>query len=191
MDIGIITSDKDYAFYGKAITLLGYNPIMINKAQQLDAVQGLIICGEDEDLHNSQLIKKDINKEITKRALSGMAVLGIAGGVSFMASCYKTEKVFPALGLMDITVCADPEGQEPFITELNIPALGSELVPAKFKKAPKILKCQPNVGILAVYGNSIVLVRQGDFLACTFYPVMIRDLRVLKYFFDMVKETQA
>lgn len=191
MDIGIIASDADNTYYEKSVTLLGHKPVLIKKSLLLDTIKGLIISGKEGDLKNSLLSQVEVRAKVRQKALSGMAVLGVAGGVKIIASSHKSDKIPEALDLIDITVSSAPAALLSFNTEINIPALGNEPVQAQFLQSPIILECQPNVGILAVLDERIVLARQGDFLACTFYPFSNKDFRILEYFIGMVQETQT
>jgi 5'-phosphate synthase pdxT subunit len=187
MSIGIIARDTDITKYCQVITLLGYKPVIINKNQEVDLIKGLIISGDQGDLENSFLKEKETLAKIRDRATSGMAVLGISAGVVLL-SRPKPERTQPVLGIMDIDADAGPENCESFEAELLISALGPWPVQAYFQQAPIILACRPNVGIMALYKEKIVLARQGDFLACTFYPVLTEDFRIFEYFTKMVQD---
>lgn len=187
MNIGIIARDTDIVTYCQVLTLLGYEPVIINKTYELDSIKGLIISGDQNYLEQSLLNRQETLAKIRQRAMSGMAVLGIASGVSLLAG-QNPHKSYKTLDIMDITVDADPCSSTAFNAELSISALGPEPVQARFLQAPLILACQPNVGILAMFQEKIVLARQGDFLACTFYPILTDDFRVLKYFTTMVED---
>ena len=55
-----------------------------------------------------------------------------------------------------------------------------------FIRAPRITRIGPEVETLAERDGSPVLVRQGHLLAATFHPELSSDLRIHRFFLEMV-----
>ena len=58
---------------------------------------------------------------------------------------------------------------------------------AVFIRAPVIKKVWGNCEILAEINKKIVMARQDNMLALSFHPELTDDLRIHKYFLDMIK----
>jgi 5'-phosphate synthase pdxT subunit len=57
---------------------------------------------------------------------------------------------------------------------------------AVFIRAPAIEKVWGDCEILVEIDNKIVMVRQGKILAMSFHPELTDDLRIHKYFLDLI-----
>jgi len=58
----------------------------------------------------------------------------------------------------------------------------------KFIRAPRIVNVGENVEVLAKFNEDPVFVREGNVMATSFHPELTDDLRVHKYFINMVEE---
>ena len=90
---------------------------------------------------------------------------------------------------MDIEVKRNAFGRQldSFEAELAIPFLGKEPFPAVFIRAPIIESTSPQVEILAkLTSGVIVAVRQGNLLALAFHPELSSDLRLQRYFLEII-----
>lgn len=72
-------------------------------------------------------------------------------------------------------------------TDEEIKNLAAEMrVPVVFIRAPYLVKPGPQVEVLASLDGKIVLARQGRFLASAFHPELTADLRLHRYFLDLL-----
>ena len=102
----------------------------------------------------------------------------------------KTGRVLKGtLEALDVLVVRNFYGRqrESFEIDLDIPALGEKPFRAIFIRAPAIVEVGQGVEVMARYGESYVLVRQGKVLASTFHPELSGDKRLHKYFIEFVK----
>ncbi|HEX8219264.1 MAG TPA: hypothetical protein VF914_08635, partial [Chloroflexia bacterium] len=68
------------------------------------------------------------------------------------------------------------------------PCLGEEPFPAIFIRAPKIGRVGEGVEVLASLPDGTpVAARQGQMLVTSFHPELTDDLRLHRYFLDMVE----
>jgi 5'-phosphate synthase pdxT subunit len=97
------------------------------------------------------------------------------------------------IGGIDITVRRNAFGRQvdSFEIDLKIDAIGKPDFHAVFIRAPLVEAVGAGVEVLAQIedGTSIqvVAVRQDNLLATSFHPEIVEDLRVHKYFLEMVK----
>ena len=72
-----------------------------------------------------------------------------------------------------------------FETDLAMPEIGPEPVPAVFIRAPVITGVGPGVKVLAEVKGQAVAVRQNNILATSFHPELTPDTRLHGYFLGM------
>ena len=127
--------------------------------------------------------------KIKTRADEGMPIFGTCAGAILLAKDIEGSDQ-PRLGMMNIKVRRNAYGRqrESFEAKLSIDALGKQPFRAVFIRAPLILEVGPQVGVMAMNNEQIILCRQGNFLAGTFHPELTDDARIHKYFIKMVKD---
>ncbi|NMA67855.1 MAG: pyridoxal 5'-phosphate synthase glutaminase subunit PdxT [Desulfitobacterium sp.] len=162
--------------------------IKVEKAEDIEEIQGLIISVNDNSAIN-KLILSELGDRIKKFAARDFPIYGICGGMILLSKDTSNYEQ-PRLGLMDIDVAEKSIVSHDLSVTANllIPALGDIPFPAIFLNSPYIKRIKPNVGILAEYNDKIVFVRQGNMLASSFHPELASDCRVHQYFINMVKE---
>ena len=188
MEIGVLALREVFGEHIQAISKSGCNTVEIQKPEELDGVQGLIVFGEKSEIDDELMLEKSLLSKIAARAKEGMPVCGLGFGITLLAKEVENSN-FQTLGLMDIAVAKLSSGQqnEKGYVDLFIPALGSKPIEAVLVGDLHIMRVKPNVGILSVYEDKIVMARQGDFLACSFYPRLKDDYRLYEYFVKIVK----
>ena len=90
---------------------------------------------------------------------------------------------------MDMTVKRNAFGRQidSFETDLAMPALGEQPFLAIFIRAPIIEKADSEVEILAELSDDLAIAaRQGKLVAAAFHPELTQDLRLHRYFLDIV-----
>jgi 5'-phosphate synthase pdxT subunit len=93
------------------------------------------------------------------------------------------------LGLMDITARRNAFGSQvdSFEADLEMPVLGQPPFHAVFIRAPIIETADSAVEILArLPDGAAVAARQGNLLGVAFHPELTSDLRLHRYFLDIV-----
>lgn len=190
MKIGVMDFQGAFREHIQAINKCGCEAVRVRKSQELDEVQGLIISGGEIATTDEQMIEFKILDKIIKRAETGMPVFGMGMGVTLLAKEVEDSSQ-PTLGLMDITVKRDIPNcqQEPFEADLYIPAFGVKPVRAVFVSFFYIKRVKPNVGILCIYDEKIIMACQGNFLACSFHPKLMDDFRIYQYFIKLVENS--
>ena len=90
----------------------------------------------------------------------------------------------PRLGVLDATVRRNAFGRQvdSFETNLSIPEIGADPLPAVFIRAPVITGVGAGVKVLAEVNGQAVAVRQNNILATSFHPELTPDTRMHSYF---------
>lgn len=162
----------------------------VRKKEDLEGLHGLILPGGESTTIGKLLERYDLIGPIRQKVAQGMGIWGTCAGMILLAS--EVENALPGqplLELMDTAVVRNAYGRQvdSFETELEVPALGSEPVPAVFIRAPRIKSCGPEVEVLARHQGEVVAARQGKLLATSFHPELTRDRRWHKHFAEMVR----
>ena len=162
---------------------------IIHQKEQLDAVNGLILPGGESTTISKILIKTGLQNEIKSRIKKqNIAIMGTCAGCVLLAdNISDEEKEIKPLGAIDITVRRNAFGRqrESFEQEIHISGF-DKTYSAVFIRAPIIEKVGDNCKVLAKIDNKIVMVKQGKILALSFHPELTEDLRIHKYFLDII-----
>jgi 5'-phosphate synthase pdxT subunit len=188
MKIGVLAAQGAFAEHIKALENLDVAAVAVRLPRELEEVAGLIIPGGESTTISRLLSAYDLMKEITALAGDGLPIFGTCAGLILMARHISGNDA-RSLGLMDITVKRNAFGRQvdSFETELTVPVLGEKSFPGVFIRAPKIEACDNGVEVLArLPDGTIVAARQGKLLATAFHPELTPDLRLHRYFLDMV-----
>jgi len=158
---------KDYGKDGEAIP--------VRRREDLARVDGLTIPGGESTTISKLLVKLGLFDEIVRILLSKDA--------GTQAEKTKTR----LLGLMDMAVDRNAFGRqrESFEADLQIQGLDSPFH-CVFIRAPAILRTWGECTPLSQYKDRIVLARQGHLIASAFHPELSGDLRIHRWFLDLV-----
>jgi len=189
MKIGVLASQGAFAEHITALSKLDVDAVQVRLPGELKGLDGLIIPGGESTTISLLLSGYNLVSAITGLAHEGLPMFGTCAGMIMMAKNIIGNTAH-ALGLMDITVKRNAFGRQvdSFETELAIPALGKSPFHAVFIRAPLIESCDKSVEILAkLEKGGIVAVRQQKMLATAFHPELTDDLRLHKYFLNIIK----
>jgi 5'-phosphate synthase pdxT subunit len=161
---------------------------VVKKPEQLDQVEGLIIPGGESTTLIKLMDLYGFWDPLRGFAGRGRPILGTCAGMILLAR----EILNPpqkSLDLIDLTVERNSYGRQRESFEatgtfaLNGHATDLDMV---FIRAPRIRRLGAGVESLACYQADCVLARQGQILVASFHPELTDDLRVHRYFLDMV-----
>jgi 5'-phosphate synthase pdxT subunit len=189
MRIGVLAVQGAFAEHLAVLRKLKAEALPVRLPLELISLDGLIIPGGESTTISRLMRDYDLSDKIRKLAESGLPILGTCAGLIILAKEISDSKV-ETLGLMDIVVRRNAFGRqrESFEAELAIPALGEKPFPGVFIRAPIIEQANGNVAVLSRLDNgTIVATRQEKLIATAFHPELTDDLRLHKYFMDIVK----
>jgi 5'-phosphate synthase pdxT subunit len=191
--IGVLALQGDFAEHCRSIVECGADAVQVRHSWHLDEVDGLIIPG-GESTAIDRLTSDNLDPIFTaikQKASEGMPIYGTCMGSIFLAKEIEGSNQ-GKLALMDIKVRRNAFGPQRFSfeTDLHVGELGDEPYPAIFIRAPMILSCGDKVKVMARLEDGIVMARQDNLLVTAFHPEITGDLRVHRYFLDMVEQRQ-
>ena len=186
--VGVLALQGDFQEHCVALRGLGASVVEVRKAEELDAVDALIIPGGESTSMAKLMDAYGMRAPLQDFPRSGRPLWGTCAGLILMASRLEEDRPEP-LGLMDATVRRNGFGRQidSFETELAIAGIPGDLVHAVFIRAPVIVETGPGVETLAALADDTpVVVRQGNLLASAFHPELTGDARMHRYFLEML-----
>ncbi len=192
MLIGVLAMQGAFREHQQALAECGVKSIQIRRPEQLAGIDGLIIPGGESTTIAKLMKDYGLFERVKKLGEEGMPIFGTCAGMILLAREIEGSDQ-PRLGLMAIKVRRNAYGRQvnSFEEDLEIPVLGKEPFQGVFIRAPQILEVKNSVEVLARQGEKIVFAREGNFLAAAFHPELTDDLRLHKYFLEIVKKSLA
>jgi 5'-phosphate synthase pdxT subunit len=186
MKIGVLAVQGDFEAHAQMLGRLGVEPVFVKKTAQVRDLAGLILPGGESTTCLKFLGRDGFGEAIRQAAAAGMPMLGTCAGAILMARRVENPEQ-ESLGLLEVTVRRNAYGSQldSFIATGEFGGAPLEMV---FIRAPQFADLGPGVEVLAHCRGQVVLVRQGHLLAGAFHPELTADLRVHRYFLQMVEE---
>jgi 5'-phosphate synthase pdxT subunit len=185
--IGVLALQGDVEEHLAALRACKVDGVRVKTKADLDAVDGLIIPGGESTTIANLLEQFKLAKPLIDRAKAGMPVWGTCMGMIVMAEKITGIKQ-PTLGLLHIEVKRNAFGRQIESAEepLQIEGLDGKPFPGVFIRAPWIESAWGGAHILAYVDGKGVMVWQNNLLGTSFHPELTDDLRIHKYFVQMV-----
>jgi len=162
---------------------------VVKKKDEIDNIDALLIPGGESTIISRILYKSGLYYKILKRLKQkNLPIMGTCAGCVILASKVNNDsKDIKLLNAIEMHVTRNAFGrqEESFEKKINIEGF-IDPYNAVFIRAPVIEKIWGNCKILAKIENKIVMARQENILAISFHPELTNDLRIHKYFIDMI-----
>ena len=181
--VGVLALQGAFREHVAAVTRLGATAREVRQLKDIDGIDALIIPGGESTTMGKLLNEWNMLEPLRQRILDGMPVYGSCAGLILL--CREIENSDqPRLGVLDATVRRNAFGRQvdSFETDLNIPEIGADPIPAVFIRAPVITGVGAGVTVLAEVKGQAVAVRQNNILATSFHPELTPDTRMHSYF---------
>ncbi|MCP2315950.1 5'-phosphate synthase pdxT subunit [Nocardia amikacinitolerans] len=192
--IGVLALQGDVREHIAALEQCGAEPVLVRRASELAAVDGLVLPGGESTAISKLLEAFELLEPLRARLRDGMPAFGSCAGMILLASeVLDTRPDAKHLSGIDMTVRRNAFGRQvdSFETDLDFAGLTDGPVRAVFIRAPWVERAGADVEVLATvpsgpFAGRIVAVRQGKVLATSFHPEVTGDLRVHRMFVDLV-----
>lgn len=187
--VGVLALQGAFREHIKMLKQCGAEAIEVRTPEELQQVDGLIIPGGESTTIGKLMVEWGLMDAIKAKASQGMAVYGTCAGMILLSKEIIGSDQ-PRLGLLDAAVQRNAFGRQKdsFEADMEVPEFGKEPVTAVFIRAPYIEKVGPEVKVMAVVNDKIVIARQGKVLATAFHPELTQDTRIHEYFLKMIRE---
>jgi pyridoxal 5'-phosphate synthase pdxT subunit len=185
--IGVLALQGDVDEHLAALRACKVEGVRVKTREELAEVDGLIIPGGESTTIANLLEHFKLAKPLAERAKAGMPVWGTCMGMIVMAEKIAGSKQ-ATLGLLHIEVKRNAFGRQIESSEepLNVEGLDGKPFPGVFIRAPWIESAWGGAHILAYLDGKGVMVWQNNLLGTSFHPELTDDLRIHKYFVQMV-----
>jgi 5'-phosphate synthase pdxT subunit len=185
MRIGVLALQGDFDAHRIRLEQLGADVLLVRKAQDFDAIDGLVIPGGESTTFLKLLPKNVLDK--LRDFVHSKPTFGTCAGAILLAK-HVTNPDQSGLNALDITVERNAYGRQIDSTILEAKTkLGDEPLEMVFIRAPRIQQVGEGVEVLAERDGYPVLVRKGSVMAATFHPELSDDTRVHAEFLKLVK----
>ncbi|GAA2498122.1 pyridoxal 5'-phosphate synthase glutaminase subunit PdxT [Winogradskya humida] len=198
MNIGVLALQGDVREHLAALTGSDVLARPIRRPSELDDVDALVIPGGESTTMSNLAITFGLLDPIRKRIDDGMPVYGSCAGMIMLATTVldgrPDQESFAGI---DMTVRRNAFGRQidSFEAPVRIEDVEGDDFHAVFIRAPWVEHTGPGVRVLGRVtegpaAGRIVAVRQGNLLATAFHPELTGDLRVHRYFVELVRQAQ-
>ena len=163
---------------------------VVKQKEDIKNIDALILPGGESSTISRILNNSDLYDTISKRITENdLAVMGTCAGCIILAKeiLNDPKKEIKQLPQMDIQVERNAFGRqrESFERTIKIKDFSSPYN-AVFIRAPIIRKTWGKCKTLAKIDKKIVMARQNRLLALSFHPELTDDVRIHKYFLEMI-----
>ena len=163
--------------------------ILVRKSHDIDACDALIIPGGESTTISRILINSGMHDTILQRIKqNNIALMGTCAGCVILAKeLTDTKADVRLLQAMDMQVERNAFGRQKESFERSVAIKGfTTPYNAVFIRAPIITKTWGTCEVVARVGKEIVMARQNNYMALSFHPELTNDLRIHRYFLEML-----
>nr|GID81633.1 pyridoxal 5'-phosphate synthase subunit PdxT [Actinoplanes derwentensis] len=196
VNIGVLALQGDVREH---LTALAESDVLarpVRRPEELAEVDGLVIPGGESTAISKLAVSFGLLDPIRKRIADGMPVYGSCAGMIMLATTVldgrSDQETFQGI---EMTVRRNAFGRQvdSFEASVEIDDVDGGPFHAVFIRAPWVEQVGGDVRVLGRVAEGadagrIVAVRQGNLLATAFHPELTGDLRVHRYFVEMVRQ---
>ena len=184
--IGVLAVQGAFAEHRQILEKLGAETFEIRQLRDLEEdFDGLVLPGGESTVQGKLLRDLGLFEPLKNLIEKGLPTFGTCAGLILLADRLSNDSR-TYFGTLPATVERNAYGRQlgSFYTEENFEGIGK--IPMTFIRAPLIQKVGEGVQILATVNEQIVAIRYKNQLAISFHPELNDDLRVHKYFLEMI-----
>lgn len=192
--IGVLALQGDVREHVVALTACGAQVRLVRRPEDLQQLDGIVVPGGESTTIDKLARIFEVREPLVAALREGLPAYGSCAGMILLADRVldgtRDQQTF---GSIDITVRRNAFGRqvESFESDVDIAGIDDGPLHAVFIRAPWVEQAGPDVAVLGQVdvpgaGPKIVAVRQGNRFVTSFHPEMTGDLRVHRYFVDLV-----
>ncbi len=187
MKIGVLAIQGAVSEHINMLKRAGAEALAVKTVESINSVDGLILPGGESTTIGRLIRLYKIDAVIKERAAKGMPIYGTCAGM-ILLSKHINGFGQPTLELIDTAITRNAFGRQVDSMEVDLTIKDFDTpFHATFIRAPVAKDPGKDVEILSELSEGAVFVKQGNILASSFHPELGNDLRIHKYFLDMVK----
>ena len=192
--IGVLALQGGYEAHARCLEALGLHPRLVKSADELDGCVGLVLPGGESTTHLKLIHRFGLWAPLQQFAERGHPIMATCAGL-ILAARQVVGHTQDALGWLDIDVKRNAWGRqvhsfEATLTDPDAPAgLRSPPFNLLFIRAPKIVRCGPEVEVVARFNGEPIAVRQNNVLGISFHPELKMDGRFHALVFGTIEKS--
>jgi 5'-phosphate synthase pdxT subunit len=195
--IGVLALQGDVREHALAFEGLGVTVRDVRRPDDMEGLAGLVLPGGESTTLSLLLGSSGLFDPLAAALRSGLPVFGTCAGMILLASDVRDGREDQRrFDVIDLTIRRNGYGRQAasFETQLAVPSLGEDPLPAVFIRAPVVEAAGPGVEVLATLPGTDgapdrpVVCRQGSVLVASFHPELTTDRRLHRLFLDMTDE---
>ena len=186
LQIGVLAVQGAFIEHERILKSLGAEVFEIRQLRDLDRhLDGLVLPGGESTVQGKLLHDLGLFEPLKNLIEKGLPTFGTCAGLILLANKLSNDS-HTYFGAIPATVERNAYGRQlgSFYAEENFEGIGK--VPMTFIRAPLIQSASEGVQVLATVNDQIVAIRYKNQLAISFHPELNEDLRVHRYFLEMI-----
>jgi 5'-phosphate synthase pdxT subunit len=193
--VGVLALQGDVREHVAAMAACGLRAVGVRRPGELDEVDGLVVPGGESTTMSKLAVEFDLLDPLRKRVAEGLPVYGSCAGMIMLSTRVLDGRPDQrTLDGIDMTVRRNAFGRQvdSFEADVEMEGVAGPPLRAVFIRAPWVESVGDDVRVLGRVTSGpaagrIVAVRQRHLLATAFHPELTGDLRVHRYFAEMVR----
>jgi pyridoxal 5'-phosphate synthase pdxT subunit len=185
--IGVLALQGAFAAHVEAFADLGLTAVEVRTAEQLAAVDALVLPGGESTTMSKLLVSFGLFDPLSTRVHAGLPVFGTCAGMILLSETVLDGRPDQrCMAALPIDSRRNGYGRQvdSFEADLTIADLPGGSFHAVFIRAPLAERVDPAVTVLASVDGHAVLCRYKNVLVSSFHPELTRDRRIHQYFVD-------
>ena len=182
--VGILELQGDFELHHNILRELGYTSFSVKESNDLENLDGLIIPGGESTTMSLLIDSFNLRKSILDFSKEN-PILGTCAGLILMARAIEDESKVNPLGILDIEVSRNAYGRQIMSRKENITIESDSKtfdMELTLIRAPKILKINKSINVIAEIDNSPAAVFDGRHMGLSFHP----ELNGVTFFHEML-----
>ena len=184
--IGVLAVQGAFIEHERILKSLGAEVFEIRQLRDLNRhLDGLVLPGGESTVQGKLLHDLGLFEPLKNLIEKGLPTFGTCAGLILLANKLSNDS-HTYFGALPATVERNAYGRQlgSFYAEENFEGIGK--VPMTFIRAPLIQSASEGIQVLATVNDQIVAIRYKNQLAISFHPELNEDLRVHRYFLEMI-----
>jgi 5'-phosphate synthase pdxT subunit len=194
--VGVLGLQGDVREHLRALTACGVDVRPVRRPDDLEGLDGIVLPGGESTTIDKLSRIFGLREPLITALKGGLPAYGSCAGMILLAkNVLDGTKDQQTLGVLDITVRRNAFGRqvESFETDVDLDGIHGGPMHAVFIRAPWVESIDNGVQVLGAVvppglnESKIIAVRHENVLATSFHPEVTDDLRIHRYFVDLVR----
>jgi 5'-phosphate synthase pdxT subunit len=186
--VGVLAMQGAFREHELVLAQAGTTAVAVRTSAQLEGLDAIVLPGGESTTMRKLLERSDLGARLRERLAGGLPALGTCAGLILLGNA-EPDGAPPTFGLLDVDVERNAWGRQPASFEDEVVLAGGERVHGVFIRAPRITRVGAGVEVVGrlpagTHDGEPVVVRQGNFMGCTFHPELVGETRLHELFIE-------